>query len=515
MAATEAGHVASRAVDDLYRQHGGEVYRYAYAVLGNHADAEDVTQTTFLNAYRALEQGVRPRKPSNWLLAIASNAIKQRYRSERARPREVEFDERLAGSEPDEESPSIGELLTALSRIPPKQRQAIVLREFEGRAYAEIAAILGVTTSALETLLFRARRSLAEELEQQLTCTEAQFAVSKAVDGRLGRKERRRLRNHLGECPDCAHFARLQPRHRSALRGLMLIPIPLSLSVVKSLGGPGTATAAPFPVAIGDGTGTAATGSGLGATSGGAAGGSVVAGGATIKAAALVAAAAMAGGVALTGALELGNSLDAKPSAVSTQRDSRALVAPRGVAGGHADEHAASPPRVNQVASAPASPLAGVRGAEVNLHEVVDVSGPQVGAGSGTPSMEDPVPTQPVPQQPEGSDPPQNQPQVSQPSGSAPAPPQQSGPQPQTSTPKTQLAPKKPTKAKKPKKHWKQPHGSPKQKRDQNPRSAQNPKSNQAPGQAKPEQQPKPEPGSKPENSSPHTTTRSSTPPKS
>ena len=47
-----------------------------------------------------------------------------------------------------------------------------------------------MTVSALETLLFRARRSLAEELEHQLTCTEAQFAVSQAADGRLGRKER-------------------------------------------------------------------------------------------------------------------------------------------------------------------------------------------------------------------------------------------------------------------------------------------------------------------------------------
>ena len=516
MAVTEAGQAASRAVDDLYRQHGGEVYRYAYAVLGNHPDAEDVTQTTFLNAYRALEQGARPRKPANWLLTIASNAIKQRFRRERSRPREVEFDERLAGSEPDEESPSIGELLTALSRIPPKQRQAIVLREFEGRAYSEIAEILCVTTSALETLLFRARRSLAEELEQQLTCTEAQFAVSKAVDGRLGRKERRRLRNHLTECPDCAHFARLQPRHRSALRGLMLIPIPLSLSIVKGLGGPGTATAAPFPVAIGDGTGTAATGSGFGATSGGAAGGSVVAGGATIKAAALVAAAAVAGGVALTGALELRNSLDAKPSATSTQRDSRALVTPRGVAGGHAGEQAAGAPRVHEAVSAPTRPLARIQGAEVDLHEVVHVSRPQLSDGNGTPGMEDPAPTQPVPQQPEGSDPPQNQPQVSQPLGSASQPPQQGEPQPQKSTPKTQVASKKPTKAKKPKKHPKQTHGSKKPKHDENPRSNQKPKSEQTPRQeSKPEQPPKPEPGSKSENSPTGIATRSSTPPKS
>src|SRR5262245_15923498 len=231
MAVTESGRLASREIDALSRRYGAEVYRYAYAVLGNHADAEDVTQTTFLNAYRSLEQGVRPRKPSNWLLAIASNAIKQRFRQEQARPRIVELDERVAGhdAEDDDENPSVGELLTALSKIPPQQRQAIVLRELEGRSYAEIAEILGVTTGALETLRFRARRSLAEELEHQLTCTDAQLAVSRAADGRLGRKERRRLKDHLGECPDCAHFARLQKRHSRALRGLVLLPIPLSL----------------------------------------------------------------------------------------------------------------------------------------------------------------------------------------------------------------------------------------------------------------------------------------------
>ena len=55
MAVTEIGSAAALAVDDLYRRHGSEVYRYALAVLGNHADAEDVTQTTFLNAYRAFK----------------------------------------------------------------------------------------------------------------------------------------------------------------------------------------------------------------------------------------------------------------------------------------------------------------------------------------------------------------------------------------------------------------------------------------------------------------------------
>jgi RNA polymerase sigma factor (sigma-70 family) len=329
MAVTETGHLAAREIDDLYRRHGAEVYRYAYAVLGNYADAEDVTQTTFLNAYRALEQGVRPRKPANWLLTIASNAIKQRFRQEQARPRQVELDERIAGSELEEDGPTIGELLTALSKIPPQQRQAIVLREFEGRSYREIAEILGVTTSALETLLFRARRSLSDELEHQLTCTEAQLAISKSVDDRLGRKERRRLRDHIAECPDCAHFARLQQRHRSALRGLLLIPIPLSLTMFKGLEGAGTAAAATLPATAGAGAGAAVVGTGLGAA--GTTGGSVVAGSLAVKAVAVVAAASVAGGVAVTGASELGKKPKKAPATASKPGQSVGQMAPRGV----------------------------------------------------------------------------------------------------------------------------------------------------------------------------------------
>jgi RNA polymerase sigma factor (sigma-70 family) len=370
MAVTETGHLASRAIDDLYRQHGGEVYRYAYAVLGNHADAEDVTQTTFLNAYRALEQGVRPRKPSNWLLTISSNAIKQRFRQEQARPREVELDERLASNEADDEGPSVGELLTALSKIPPQQRQALVLREFEGRSYAEIAEILAVTTSALETLLFRARRSLAEELEHQLTCTEAQLAVSRSVDGRLGRKERRRLRDHLVECPDCASFARSQQRHRKALRGLMLIPIPLSLTMFKGLEGAGTASAATLPLGAGAGAGavvvSAGVGTGVGAT-GAATGGGILAGGVALKAAAVVAAVGVAGGVAVTGASESHDKKAKKPAATSTKPGQRlGQVAPRGVVvpgNGIARGKAGAPGQVRRTTTP-----AGARAAKANTH---------------------------------------------------------------------------------------------------------------------------------------------------
>lgn len=59
------------------------------------------------------------------------------------------------------------------------------MRELEGRPYKEIAEILGTSVGALETLLFRARRSLAEELENLVTCDRAELAISSRQDGRL------------------------------------------------------------------------------------------------------------------------------------------------------------------------------------------------------------------------------------------------------------------------------------------------------------------------------------------
>ena len=329
MAVPEAGHAAAREIDDLYRIHAGEIYRYAFAVLGDRADAEDVTQTTFLNAYRSLERGVRPRKPSNWLLTIASNEIKQRFRSERSRPRNVVLDDRVVQNVPDEATLTMGELLAALARIPPVQCQAIVLREFEGRSYDEIAEILDVTTSALETLLFRARKSLAEELDSQLTCTDAQLALSRAVDRRIGRKERRRLREHLGECLDCARFAEVQQRYRRALRGLTVMPIPVSLTLFSALEKP--AVAATLPTA-GAGVTAAGTGGAAGVATVAAAGGAA-GGGIALKAAAVVTAASVAGGAGVVGAADVERQDPKREATVRVERPGERLgqVAPRGV----------------------------------------------------------------------------------------------------------------------------------------------------------------------------------------
>ena len=233
MATTAIGIQAKEDLDELYRAHAAEVYRYVYAVLGNRADAEDVTQTTFVNALRALERGERPRKPANWLITIAHNLIRQRFRQQQSRPRQVELDRDVPSLEADEDVTSIEDLVRALQRIPESQREALVLREMEGRSYKEISAILDVSETALESLIFRARRSLAEELENLVTCDRAELALSQQTDGRLSRKERKRLVAHLEECPSCARVATLGMKRRRAFKGLALLPLPFSLTFFK------------------------------------------------------------------------------------------------------------------------------------------------------------------------------------------------------------------------------------------------------------------------------------------
>src|SRR5215216_3424207 len=214
-----------RAFERLYRRHVADVYRYSLAVLRNSDDAEDVTQTTFLNAYRAYQRGDRPETPKNWLIAIAHNVCRQRFRQASRRPNEVEFVEDIAPApEEVEEKYSVEDIQRALGQLAFNQRSALVMRELEGRSYAEIAAILGVTVGAVETLIFRARRALREQLEGSLSCADAELALSRQADGVLPRADKGALRAHLRECATCATAARRMRAQRGALKALGAAP---------------------------------------------------------------------------------------------------------------------------------------------------------------------------------------------------------------------------------------------------------------------------------------------------
>ena len=128
-------------------------------------EAEDVTQAAFLNAFRAMRRGDTPEKPRAWLLTIARNVVRRRARLRAERPQEVELDSELLLTLDDDEGSASEDIHAALLRLTDAQREAILLREIQGRSYAEISFELGLSLAAVEALIFRARRALAEELE--------------------------------------------------------------------------------------------------------------------------------------------------------------------------------------------------------------------------------------------------------------------------------------------------------------------------------------------------------------
>jgi RNA polymerase sigma factor (sigma-70 family) len=196
----------------MYRRHAGEVLRYARLVLRSGPDAEDVTQATFVRAFRALERGEQVRAPRNWLIAIAHNECRRVLAVRRRRSVEVALDSDVPVLAA--ESGRAEELRRALGQLARNQRRALVLRELEGRSYAEIAATLALSESAVETLLFRARRAVREQMEAALGCEEAAALVAAAE---LAPDERKRLRAHTRGCSDCATLERQARGRKGAL----------------------------------------------------------------------------------------------------------------------------------------------------------------------------------------------------------------------------------------------------------------------------------------------------------
>ena len=175
------------ATQDLYERYSGQIFGYCVNQLGSRDDAEDALQSTFLNAHRALQRGVTPEAEVAWLFTIAHNVCLTRRRSTRRRGR-VESPSDLAAVQdilpaPSRESPDdLIHLPDALANMPDNQRRAILLREWQGLSYHEIADELKLSQSAVETLIFRARRTLASNLESEREQPSRFARVRKAFD---------------------------------------------------------------------------------------------------------------------------------------------------------------------------------------------------------------------------------------------------------------------------------------------------------------------------------------------
>lgn len=159
------------------------IYALAYRTIGREEDARDVCQETFLRAFRALPGFRGQAKFSSWLYRIALNLCRDWVRRERRAPvvqapEDVDIIEMAASAEPSE---SIEDLVArndlsraverAMARLPEEQRTAIVLKEYHGLTFQEIADLLGCPLSTVKTRLYQGLTVLRRDLARNTKAT--------------------------------------------------------------------------------------------------------------------------------------------------------------------------------------------------------------------------------------------------------------------------------------------------------------------------------------------------------
>ncbi len=197
----------------VYDRHRGRVYAQCLRRLRSPADADDATQVTFLRAFTAMNRGSGPRRLGPWLATIAKNECNDRLS---AAGRAVPMDMTELALADDGPEPDAGvlaeaegaEVRAALGQLPFAQRSVLHLREVCELSYAEVAERLAMPVTAVETLLFRARTNLREEvlaLRAPVKCHRARQLGEAVRDGEaITSLERRVLRNHRSDCALCS-----------------------------------------------------------------------------------------------------------------------------------------------------------------------------------------------------------------------------------------------------------------------------------------------------------------------
>ena len=162
-----------RAFEQLYRDHLRDVYSYCYYRIGNHHDAEDLTEQTFLQAYRHFERAQRdadgrPLRP--WLIRIAHNLAANYHRDRSRRPTAALDNVEPVEHPHDTERVVEGrermrEVMSGMDRLSDDRREALIMRFSLGMSNREIARALGRSDGATKVLIHRAIKQLEEELQ--------------------------------------------------------------------------------------------------------------------------------------------------------------------------------------------------------------------------------------------------------------------------------------------------------------------------------------------------------------
>jgi len=250
----------------LYERYAGRLLAFCRSRLGSREEAEDAVQQTFLNAHRSLRKGTVPHAEAAWMFAIAANVCRERRRSAWRRSRvEVISDDGLVGEQaaPEHSHDELAGVADALAELTPNQRRAILMREWQGLSYREIAGELALTEGAVETLIFRARRSLASKLHRSrgriwgISNLGSAFAWVKAV---LGGTAAQVAAATLVIGAGVGGAVSVMPLHRSAevvaVRNVAAAPVKASHAQRRTAIVHHAATATPTPVSKGHAPGT-------------------------------------------------------------------------------------------------------------------------------------------------------------------------------------------------------------------------------------------------------------------
>lgn len=164
-----------RAIGALVEQYSGTLYRVAYSVLKNAADAEDAVQEAFVRMLRHRATLGEVRDARVWLVRIVWNVSLDKKRRQKTRPEtdDVADVARMlpaAGLTPEQRASGMEHhriVLRCLEQLPEREREVLTLSAFEELNSVEIAKVLGVTESSVRSRLFRARNLMAELLEHK------------------------------------------------------------------------------------------------------------------------------------------------------------------------------------------------------------------------------------------------------------------------------------------------------------------------------------------------------------
>ena len=161
------------AVEALVDQYASSLYRVAYSVLRNAADAEDAVQEAFLRVLRHRDTLEEVRDRRVWLIRIVWNIVLDRKRRSKTRPETDDVDELArvlpsAGLSAEQLAAAAqhhARVLACVDKLPAKERQVLMLSAFDELSSVEIAGVLGITESSVRSRLFRARNLMAEMLD--------------------------------------------------------------------------------------------------------------------------------------------------------------------------------------------------------------------------------------------------------------------------------------------------------------------------------------------------------------